>query len=68
MTDPTEMQDRIAVLEAERDKLLWLVEGLCAAIDTGRNEPLVIWREQAEIAGVAPHPRAALKGEGATND
>lgn len=49
---------RIKELEAENQRLLYVLGGVAAAIDTGRNEPLVIWREQIDIA------RAALSREG----
>lgn len=42
--------DRIAELEAENARLRYVLEGVRGAIMTGRNEPLVIWREQIDIA------------------
>ena len=48
-----EAADRIDALEAERDRLRYVLDGVAGAIDTGRNEPLVIWREQIEIARAA---------------
>jgi hypothetical protein len=51
----------IARLREDRDRLWYVLEGVAGAIDTGRNEPLVIWREQIEIA------RAAL-AEGENNE
>ena len=47
------MQPRIDALEAERDRMRYVLDGVAGAIDTGRNEPLVIWREQIEIARAA---------------
>jgi hypothetical protein len=52
---------RIRELEAENARLRYVLGGVAAAIDTGRNEPLVIWLEQIEIA------RAALE-ENATDN
>jgi len=52
---------RLRDLEAENARLRYVLGGVAAAIDTGRNEPLVIWREQIEIA------RAALE-ENATDN
>ena len=40
------------------ERLQYVLGGVAAAIDTGRNEPLKIWREQIDIA------RAALKETG----
>jgi ribosomal 30S subunit maturation factor RimM len=42
--------DRIQALEDENARLRYVLGGVAAAIDTGRNEPLVVWREQIEIA------------------
>jgi hypothetical protein len=53
-----EAQD--AELRAERDRLWWLVEGFARAVDTGRNEPLQVWRDQARTA--IEH-RAALRAK-----
>lgn len=50
--------DRIEELEKEVERLRYVLEGVRRAIDTGRNEPLVIWREQIDIAF------DALNGEG----
>lgn len=36
-------------LVEERDRLKYVLEGVAGAIDTGRNEPLVVWREQIAI-------------------
>ena len=39
----------------ENARLRWLLGGVRGAIDTGRNEPLMIWRDQINIAlGDAP--------------
>jgi len=46
-------QGQAADLEAEKARLRYVLGGVAAAIDTGRNEPLVIWREQIEIARAA---------------
>lgn len=43
-------------LRADNERLRYVLDGVAGAIDTGRNEPLVIWREQIEIA------REAMKG------
>lgn len=40
----------ILMLRAERDRLRYVLEGVRGAIDTGRNEPLQIWRDQINIA------------------
>jgi len=37
-------------LEAEIARLRYVLDGVAAAIDTGRNGPLVIWREKIKIA------------------
>ena len=42
--------------DAENERLKYVLDGVAAAIDTGRNDPLVIWRDQIEIA------RTDLKG------
>jgi hypothetical protein len=46
--------DRLAALlkeaEGDRDRLWWLVKGFAGAVDTGRNEPLRTWRNEAQIA------------------
>ena len=42
---------RIRADERERaDRYRYVLEGVLGAIKTGRNEPLVIWKEQIEIA------------------
>jgi hypothetical protein len=51
---------KVAELRAERDRLWWLVEGFARAVDTGRNEPLQVWRDQARTA--IEH-RAALRAK-----
>ena len=39
----------------EIERLRYVLEGVRGAIDTGRNEPLMIWRDQINIAlGDAP--------------
>ena len=39
----------------EIERLRYVLEGVRGAIDTGRNEPLMIWRDQISIAlGGAP--------------
>ena len=40
----------------EVERLLYVLDGVAGAIDTGRNEPLQVWRDQINIA------RQALKG------
>ena len=50
--------DALDELRAENERLLYVLEGVAAAIDTGRNEPLQIWRDQIRIA------RAALAQKG----
>ena len=45
-------------LRAENERLCYVLDGVAGAIDTGRNEPLQIWRDQINIA------RAALGQEG----
>ena len=42
--------DALDELRAENERLLYVLEGVAAAIDTGRNEPLQIWRDQIRIA------------------
>ena len=42
---------------AEIERLRYVLEGVRAAIKTGRNEPLQIWRDQIDIAlSEDPHP------------
>lgn len=41
---------RIAELEAENERLRYVLGGVAGAIKTGRYEPLMIWRDQIEIA------------------
>lgn len=48
--------------DAEIARLNYVLDGVAGAIDTGRNEPLVIWREQINIARDAL--RAHEQGEG----
>jgi hypothetical protein len=70
---------RVAELEAERDRAIcrandqedradryrYVLHGVKAAIDTGRNEPLMVWREQIVIAlDDAAAIRARDNGEG----
>lgn len=50
--------EHIKPLRAEIERLRYVLEGVRGAIDTGRNEPLQIWRDQIEIALQAS---AALK-------
>lgn len=45
--------DLVEALEAENHRLRYVLDGVAAAIDTGRNEPLQIWRDQIEIARAA---------------
>lgn len=44
-------ETRIAMLNAdsEIDRLRYVLDGVRGAIKTGRNEPLVIWKEQIDI-------------------
>jgi hypothetical protein len=46
--------DRLSAMlkeaEGDRDRLWWLVKGFAGAVDTGRNEPLRTWRNEAQIA------------------
>lgn len=49
-------KSRAEKAEAERERLLYVLDGVAGAIDTGRNEPLQVWRDQINIA------RQALKG------
>ena len=51
--------DLVFALCDEIERLLYVLEGVAAAIDTGRNEPLQIWRDQIRIARDSP----AQKGE-----
>ena len=51
------MLARAEKAEAERERLLYVLDGVAGAIDTGRNEPLQVWRDQINIA------RQALKGQ-----
>ena len=41
---------RVKVLEGEQDRLIYVLAGVAGAIDTGRNEPLAVWRDQIRIA------------------
>jgi hypothetical protein len=43
---------------ARAERLKYVLDGVAGAIDTGRHEPLMIWRDQIDIA------RAALAQEG----
>lgn len=54
------MLARAEKAEDEVKRLLYVLDGVAGAIDTGRNEPLQVWRDQINIA------RQALKGQ--TND
>ena len=56
-----EQDRRIAELEAENERLLYVLGGVHGAIKTGRNEPLMIWKDQIEIA--IETARRALKGD-----
>lgn len=56
---PTDAQVRALV--EDRQRLIYVLEGVHAAIKTGRNEPLEIWRGQIEIALEAVRARAALR-------
>lgn len=38
---------------AENERLRYVLDGVAGAIDTGRNEPLQIWRDQINIARAA---------------
>ena len=42
--------ERVQALEAENARLRYVLSGVRGAIKTGRNEPLVIWAEQIDIA------------------
>lgn len=59
IVDATDAQ--VAALVEDRQRLIYVLEGVHAAIRTGRNEPLEIWREQIEIALEAVRARAALR-------
>ena len=48
------LRARAEAADAERDRLRYVLEGVRGAIDTGRNEPLMIWRDQINIALAAP--------------
>lgn len=52
-----DLHDEVTRLRAERERLLYVLDGVAGAIDTGRNEPLQVWRDQINIA------RQALKGQ-----
>ena len=45
-------------LREENERLRYVLDGVRGAIDTGRNEPLMVWRDQINIA----LDRAALSG------
>lgn len=53
--------DALDAERAENERLMYVLEGIANAIDTGRNEPLQIWRDQIRIA------RAALAQKGASD-
>lgn len=42
--------DEAKALRAENERLRYVLAGVRGAIQTGRNEPLVIWKEQIDIA------------------
>jgi hypothetical protein len=45
------LQDkRVKALEAENARLRYVLDGVRGAIKTGRNEPLMIWKDQIDIA------------------
>lgn len=48
--DNDELTAALAEKEAEVTRLQGVLEGVRSAIDTGRNEPLAIWRDQIDIA------------------
>ena len=54
----TPTDERVQALEAENARLRYVLGGVRGAIKTGRNEPLVIWAEQIDIA---LDTRAALR-------
>lgn len=43
-------EDQAKALRAEVERLRYVLAGVRGAIKTGRNEPLVIWKEQIDIA------------------
>lgn len=45
---------KLDAAEAEVARLRYVLEGVRGAIQTGRNEPLMIWRDQIEIALCTP--------------
>lgn len=45
--------DEIDRLKEENGLLRYVLDGVAAAIDTGRNEPLHIWRGQIDIVRAA---------------
>jgi septal ring factor EnvC (AmiA/AmiB activator) len=47
-----------ATARADADRYRYVLEGVRNAIKTGRNEPLIIWREQIDIA-LSDHPAPA---------
>jgi hypothetical protein len=60
----------LAAARADADRYRYVLEGVRDAIKTGRNEPLMIWRDQIDIA-LSDHPatRAAIiKTAGGKND
>ena len=49
--EPVPLRDEALIRATEEiQRLRYVLEGVAGAIDTGRNEPLVIWREQINIA------------------
>lgn len=47
--DTLRLLDEIERLATENERLRYVLDGVAAAIDTGRNEPLHIWRGQIDI-------------------
>ncbi|MCJ8334585.1 MAG: hypothetical protein MJH10_10130 [Epibacterium sp.] len=43
-------QERDQLKSREIERLRYVLEGVRGAIDTGRNEPLMVWRDQINIA------------------
>lgn len=48
--EPADKDGTIRQLRARAERYRYVLEGVRAAIDTGRNKPLQIWRDQINIA------------------
>lgn len=44
------LMDEVVALKSENERLRYVLLGVGRAIDTGRNEPIMVWRDQINIA------------------